>query len=325
MSAADRPYIPDLDSIAPGLDLPAEITRLRRERKAVILAHYYQDPEIQDLADFVGDSLQLSQQAAATDAEVIVFCGVHFMAETAKILSPGKTVVLPDLDAGCSLADRCPAESFREWLKAYPGHAVVSYINCSAAVKALSDIICTSSNAERIVRSVPEGTPIIFAPDQQLGRYVIKQTGRDMVLWPGSCSVHVIFSERQIVRLKVEHPDAVVVAHPECEERVLALADYIGSTTALLNFTKRSTAGSFIVATESGILHQMKKASPGKVFIPAPPDNGCSCNECPYMRLNTLEKVYRCMRDRRPVVTLPEALRVRAKVPLDRMLELSRA
>jgi quinolinate synthase len=311
-------------SVSPAVDLFAEIDRMKRQLNAVILAHYYQEPDIQDIADVIGDSLALARAAEKTTADIIVFCGVHFMAETAAILNPGRLVLLPDLEAGCSLSDSCPAPEFERFIQAHPGHTVISYINCSAAVKALSDIICTSSNAERIVRSVPDRSPIIFAPDQQLGRYVIKQTGRDMVLWPGSCSVHVIFSERQIVRLKIEHPDAVVVAHPECEERVLKLADYIGSTTALLNFTKTSAARCFIVATESGILHQMKKASPGKEFIPAPPDNGCACNECPYMRLNTLEKVYLCMRNRSPVVTLPEPLRLRARVPLDRMLELSR-
>ena len=311
-------------SVSPAPDLFADIERLKRQLNAVILAHYYQEPDIQDIADVIGDSLALAQAAEKTTAEVIVFCGVHFMAETAAILNPGRQVLLPDLEAGCSLSDSCPAPEFERFIKSHPGHTVISYINCSAAVKALSDIICTSSNAERVVGSVPDGVPIIFAPDQQLGRYVAKRTGRDMVLWPGSCSVHVIFSERQIVRLKVEHPDAHVIAHPECEERVLALADFIGSTTALLNYTKSSPASRFIVATESGILHQMKKASPGKTFIPAPPDNGCACNECPYMRLNTLEKVYLCMRDRTPVVTIPEPVRVRARAPLDRMLALSR-
>src|SRR5512137_2021018 len=246
-------------SVSPALDLFAEIERMKRELNAVILAHFYQEPDIQDIADVIGDSLALAQAAEQTTADVIVFCGVHFMAETAAILNPGRQVLLPDLEAGCSLSDSCPAPEFERFVRAHPGHTVISYINCSAAVKALSDIICTSSNAERIVRSVPEGTPIIFAPDQQRGRYVISQTGRDMVLWPGSCSVHVIFSERQIVRLKVEHPDALVIAHPECEARVLAHADYIGSTTALLNYTKSSPARRFIVVTESGILHQMKK------------------------------------------------------------------
>jgi quinolinate synthase len=311
--------------VDPRIDLFAEIDRLKRERHALILAHYYQEPDIQDIADVIGDSLALAQAAAKTRADVIVFCGVHFMAETATILNPGVPVLLPDLAAGCSLSDSCPAPAFEAFIAKHPGHTVISYINCSAAVKAQSDIICTSSNAERIVRSVPAETPIIFAPDQQLGRYVIGKTGRDMVLWPGACSVHMLFSEKQIVRLKVEHPEAIVLAHPECEAAVLRLADHIASTTGLLEFATKSPAKAFIVATESGILHQMKKASPGKLFIPAPPDNGCSCNECPYMRLNTLEKVYLCMRDMTPIVSLPEDLRLRARVPLERMLELSRS
>jgi len=313
-----------IGSVDPRIDLFAEIDRLKRERNALILAHYYQEPDIQDIADVIGDSLALAQAAAKARADVIVFCGVHFMAETATILNPGVPVLLPDLAAGCSLSDSCPAPAFEAFIAKHPGHTVISYINCSAAVKAQSDIICTSSNAERIVRSVPAKTPIIFAPDQQLGHYIIGKTGRDMVLWPGACSVHMLFSAKQIVRLKVEHPEALVLAHPECEAGVLGLADHIASTTGLLDFATRSSVKAFIVATESGILHQMKKASPGKVFIPAPPDNGCSCNECPYMRLNTLEKVYLCMRDMTPVVSLPEDLRVRARVPLERMLELSR-
>jgi quinolinate synthase len=245
------------------------------------------------------------------------------MAETAKILNPDKLVVLPDLDAGCSLSDSCPAPAFERFIRSHPGHFVISYINCSAAVKALSDVICTSSNAERIIRQIPPETPIIFAPDQQLGRYLVRKTGREMLLWPGACSVHVIFSERAIVRLKVEHPDALVLAHPECEERVLRLADHIGSTTSILEYAKKSAARSFIVATESGIIHQMKKACPDKTFIPAPADNGCACNECPYMRLNTLEKVYRCMRDRTPAISLPEDLRLAALAPLEKMLDMS--
>jgi quinolinate synthase len=305
-------------------DLFAEIGRLKREMNAVILAHFYQEPDIQDIADVIGDSLALAQAAERTTADVIVFCGVHFMAETAAILNPGRQVLVPDLAAGCSLSDSCPAPEFERFLEAYPDHVVISYINCSAAVKALSDLICTSSNAERIVGSVMPGQPIVFAPDQQLGRYVITRTGRDMVLWPGSCSVHVTFSAREIIRLRAKHPDALVLAHPECEDRVLELADHIGSTTGLLNYTKTSPAPAFIIATEPGIIHQMTKANPGKTFIPAPADNGCACNECPYMRLNTLEKVFLCMRDRAPVVSLPEDLRVRARVPLDRMLELSR-
>ena len=305
------------------VDLFAEIERLKRERHAIVLAHYYQEPDIQDIADVVGDSLALAQAAARTSADVIVFCGVHFMAETAKIVNPGKRVVLPDLQAGCSLADSCPAPEFERFVRAHPDHYVISYINCSAGVKALSDVICTSSNAERMIAHVPTGQPVIFAPDQQLGRYLVTKTGRDMLLWPGACSVHIIFSERAIVRLKVEHPEALVLAHPECEERVLALADHIGSTTSILEYAKKSPAPSFIVVTEAGIIHQMKKACPGKTFIPAPPDNGCACNECPYMRLNTLEKVYRCMRDGTPEITIPEGLRLRALAPLQRMLELS--
>jgi quinolinate synthase len=309
--------------VDPRLDLFAEIARLKQALNAVILAHYYQEPDIQDIADVIGDSLQLAQQAAKTTADVIVFCGVHFMAETAKILNPGKQVLLPDLNAGCSLADSCPAPEFGAFVARHPGHVVVSYINCSAAVKTLSDVICTSSNAERIIRQLPASQPIVFAPDMQLGRYIEKQTGRPMVLWPGACSVHVTFSERMLVRLKVEHPDALVLAHPECQDGILRLADHIGSTTSILNYAVTSQARAFIVATESGILHQMRKACPDKVFIPAPPDNGCACNECPYMRLNTLERVYLCMRDRRPEITMAEGLRVRALRPLSRMLEMS--
>jgi len=305
------------------IDLFSEIARLKREMNAVILAHFYQEPDIQDIADVIGDSLALAQAAAKTDASAIVFCGVHLMAETAKILNPDKLVLLPDLAAGCSLSDSCPAPEFEAFVKAHPGHTVITYINSSAAVKALSDIICTSSNAERIVRQVAADRPILFAPDQHLGRYVIKRTGRDMVLWPGSCSVHVTFSERQLIRLKAEHPDALVLAHPECEDRVLRLADHIGSTTSILTFATTNPARRFIVVTEPGIIHQMKKARPDKEFIPAPPDSGCSCNECPYMRLNTLEKVYLCMRDRQPEITLPEPLRERCLVPLRRMLEMS--
>ncbi len=307
----------------PSLDLFAEIERLKRQLNAVILAHFYQEPDIQDIADVIGDSLALAQQAARTPADVIVFCGVHFMAETAKILNPGKLVLMPDETAGCSLSESCPAPEFERFVRAHPDHFVISYINCSAAVKALSDVICTSSNAERIIRQVPAGRPIIFAPDQQLGRYLVKKTGRDMLLWPGACSVHMMFSERLLVRLKFDHPDALVLAHPECEDRILRLADHVGSTTSILEYAKTSPARAFIVVTEAGIIHQMKKACPDKVFIPAPPDSGCACNECPYMRLNTLEKVYTCMRDRRPAIELPEALRLQALAPLERMLAMS--
>ncbi|MFL5369855.1 MAG: quinolinate synthase NadA [Myxococcales bacterium] len=306
-----------------GLALEKEIDRLRKEMNAVILAHYYQDPEIQDIADFVGDSLQLSQAAAKTDAQVIVFCGVHFMAETAKILNPKKQVLIPDLDAGCSLADRCPPDQFGKWLEQYPGHKVVSYINCSAGVKALSDVICTSSNAEKIVASFPPGTPIVFAPDRHLGAWVQKKTGRDLVMWPGFCIVHEQFTERQLQKLKVRHPQAKLIAHPECEEGVLEMADFVGSTRALVEYVKRDPAKSFIVATEVGVLHLMQKERPDAELIPAPPSSGCNCAICPYMRLNSLEKIYLCMRDRTPEITVPEDVRVRALQPVKRMLELS--
>ncbi|HJV23140.1 MAG TPA: quinolinate synthase NadA [Holophagaceae bacterium] len=316
------PYIPDLDSIPAGLDLVAEIQRLKRDRKAVILAHYYQEPEIQDLADFVGDSLQLSQQAAKTDAEVIAFCGVHFMAETAKILNPTKKVVIPDMDAGCSLADRCPADHFAKWLEQYPGHEVVSYINCSAGVKALSTIICTSSNAVRVVESIPKDKPIVFAPDRHLGKWVSNQTGRDMVLFPGFCIVHEQFTQRRVAALKAERPDALVIAHPECVEQVSSLADFVGSTAALLRFVKERPEKAFIVATEAGILHQMRKARPDAELIPAPADSGCNCSLCPYMKLNNLEKLYLALRDLQPEITLDESIRTQALKPLERMLAL---
>lgn len=309
--------------VDPEIDLAAEIARLKRELNAVILAHYYQDPDIQDIADFIGDSLQLARHAARTTAEVIVFCGVHFMAETAKILSPDKLVLLPHAGAGCSLADGCPAPAFAAFVRQHPGHTVVSYINCSAAVKALSDIICTSGNAAAIIRQLPAETPILFAPDMQLGRYIERQTGRKMVLWPGACSVHVAFSARRLMRLKSEHPDALVLAHPECEDSVLALADHVGSTSSILGFAVKSPARTFLVATEPGIIHQMTRACPGKVFIPVPADSGCACNMCPWMRLNTIERVYWCMRDRQPAITIPEDLRLRALRPLERMLAMT--
>ncbi|MDX6379330.1 MAG: quinolinate synthase [Rubrobacteraceae bacterium] len=303
-----------------------EIERLKGELNAVILAHYYQEPEIQDLADFIGDSLGLARQAQGTDADVIVFCGVHFMAETAKILNPANTVVLPDLDAGCSLADSCPPEAFRRFIEERPGHTVVSYVNTSAEVKALSDIICTSSNAEKVIGSIPEGTPIIFGPDRHLGRYIVEKTGREMVLWPGTCMVHILFSERKIRQLKVRHPEAEVLAHPECEERVLRVADHIGSTSSLLNRVVESPARKFIVATEPGILHQMRKLAPEKEFMRAPgkgPEGSCeACSECPHMRRNTVEKLYWCMRDLSPEITLDEELRLRALRPIERMLEI---
>lgn len=307
----------------PTLDLFSEIEKLKKEKNAVILAHYYQEPDIQDVADYIGDSLGLSQKAASTEASIIVFAGVHFMAETAKILNPGKKVLLPDLNAGCSLSDSAPPAVFKLFREKHPDHLVITYINCSAGMKALSDIICTSSNAQKIVESLPADQKIIFAPDKNLGAYINKKTGRNMLLWNGACMVHEIFSQEKITRLKVRHPDAVVIAHPECEEPVLALADYIGSTTGLLKYTETSPAQKFIVATETGILHQMQKANPGKTFIPAPPNNACACNDCPYMKLNTLEKLYLCMKYEQPEITMDEEIRIAAKKPIDRMLEIS--
>lgn len=309
--------------VDPALDLFAEIEKMKKEKNAVIIAHYYQEPDIQDVADYIGDSLGLSQQAAKTDADMIVFAGVHFMAETAKILSPKKKVLLPDLKAGCSLADACPAELFSRFKMRYPEHVVITYINCSAEIKALSDIICTSSNAQKVIESVPADKRIIFAPDRNLGKYLIVKTGRDMVLWEGACMVHEIFSAEKIWKLKNRHPHAKVIAHPECELRVLELADYIASTTGLLKYTKNSEANEFIVVTETGIIHQMQKASPEKVFIPAPPDNGCACNDCPYMKRNTLEKLYLCMKYELPEIIVPENTRVLAKQSIERMLEIS--
>nr|WP_199320741.1 quinolinate synthase NadA [Leptolyngbya sp. FACHB-261] len=304
-------------------DLFAAIQSLKRELNAVILAHYYQDPDIQDVADYLGDSLGLSQQAASTNAEVIVFAGVHFMAETAKILNPDKLVLLPDLAAGCSLADSCPPEAFAAFKAAHPNHLVVSYINCTAEIKAMSDIICTSANAVQIVRQIPETQPIIFAPDRNLGRYVMQQTGRELVLWQGACIVHETFSERKLLQLKTAYPQAEVIAHPECEPILLRHAQYIGSTTALLKYAQSSTSQTFIVATEPGIIHQMQKQAPQKQFIPAPPLSNCACNECPHMRLNTLEKLYWAMKNRAPEITMPETTRVAALRPIQRMLAMS--
>jgi quinolinate synthase len=315
------PREPDLAS----LDLDAEIRRLKRERNAVLLAHYYQESEIQDLADVIGDSLQLAQAAQRTQADVILFAGVEFMAETAKILNPERIVLVPDVKAGCSLADGCPVEPFRAWKAKFPGAVVVSYINCSAAVKAESDWICTSSNAEKVVRAIPEDKQILFAPDKNLGRYLIKKTGRDMQLWPGSCIVHETFSLRKLAALRVAHPHAELIAHPECEEPLLEQAAFIGSTAALLNHVATGSAREYIVATEPGILHQMQKRAPDKTLIPAPPEANCACNECPFMRLNTPEKVYLALRDLAPRLELPEDLRLRAKLPIDRMLALSAA
>jgi len=305
-------------------DRPARIQELKQQRRALILAHYYQEPAIQDLADVIGDSLELSRRAAATDADVIVFCGVHFMAETAKILNPGRTVVLPDLAAGCSLADACPADEFARFRAQHPDHIVVSYINCSAAVKAQSDLICTSSNAVDLVRQLPADRPILFAPDQNLGRWVQRQSGRELTLWPGSCIVHETFSEEALLRLKHEHPEAEVIAHPECQPHLLDLADFIGSTSALLRHAASSDATTFLVLTEPGILHQMRRRLPAKTFHDVPGADGCSCNACPYMRLNTLEKLERCLETLSPAIELDEDLRLRALAPIERMLAMSR-
>ncbi|MGZ3900632.1 MAG: quinolinate synthase NadA [Bacteroidia bacterium] len=305
------------------LDLFEEINRLKKEKNAVILAHYYQDADIQDIADYIGDSLGLAQEAQKTSAKIILFAGVHFMAETAKILNPGKKVLIPDLKAGCSLADSCPPDSFAAFKAKHPGHIVITYINCTAEIKALSDIICTSSNAVQIVESLPKDQPIIFAPDKNLGAYINKKTGRNMLLWNGSCMVHEIFSLEKLIKLKVQHPDAKVIAHPECEAAILEHADFIGSTTALLNYSKKSTDKEFIVLTETGILHQMQKESPSKTFIPAPPNNSCACNDCPYMKLNTLEKIYVALKYEQPELLMSEDLINKAKAPILKMLELS--
>ena len=310
-------------SALPTQDLFEAIEDLKKDLNAVVLAHYYQDADIQDVADYIGDSLGLSRQAAATSADVIVFAGVHFMAETAKILNPHKQVLLPDLNAGCSLADSCPPAAFAAFKAAHPDHLVISYINCTAAIKAMSDIICTSSNAVSIVQQLPAEQKIIFAPDQNLGRYVMQQTGRDMVLWQGSCIVHETFSEKKLVQLQITHPEAEIIAHPECEAVVLRHADFIGSTTALLKYAQQSTKTEFIVVTEPGIIHQMEKQAPGKVFIPAPPTANCACNECPHMRLNTLEKLYLAMKTRQPEITLDPDIQRQALKPIQRMLEMS--
>jgi quinolinate synthase len=305
------------------LDLFSEIERLKKEKNAIILAHYYQEPDIQDVADFIGDSLGLAQKAQSTDADIIVFAGVHFMAETAKILNPEKKVLLPDLKAGCSLSDSAPPELFKKFRDQYPDHLVITYINCSAGMKALSDIICTSSNAQAIIESLPADQKIIFAPDKNLGAYLKKKTGRDMVLWNGACIVHEIFSLEKITKLKIRHPKALLIAHPECEEPILRISDFIGSTTSLLKYTIESDSKEFIVATETGILHQMQIQSPGKTFIPAPPDNMCACNDCPYMKLNTLEKLYLCMEYEEPQITMEKSLIDASKKPIMRMLEIS--
>lgn len=326
-----KEHIRQLDSrgfldiqIDPVLDLVDEINKLKKEKNAVVLAHYYQDSDIQDLADFVGDSLQLSQEAARTPASMIAFAGVHFMAETAKILSPDKKVVLPDLKAGCSLSDSCPAPLFAKFREKYPDHIVVSYVNCTTELKTLTDICCTSSNAVHVINSIPKDKGIIFAPDKNLAAYIEKVTGRTMIKWDGACMVHEIFSREKITKLKVKHPEAKIIAHPECEDQVLELAEYIGSTSGLLKFVQKDPAQSFIVATESGILHQMQLKCPEKTFIPAPPNNHCACNECPHMKRNTLEKLYLCLKYELPEVILSERVIREARASIDRMLEISK-
>lgn len=322
MKRLDQKGFLDLE-IPEGLDLVAEIKRLKKEKKAVLLAHYYQEAEIQELADYLGDSLYLAQAAEKVAAEMIVFAGVHFMAETAKIINPSKKVILPDLNAGCSLADSCPPNEFKKFIDQYPGAHVVTYINCSAEIKALSSIVCTSSNAVRIIESIPEGETIIFAPDKNLGRYLIKETGRDMILWDGSCIVHEAFSFERIVSLAKEYPKAEFIAHPESESQVLDIADYIGSTSGLLNYVEKNASNTFIVATEAGILHEMKKRCPNKTFIPAPvEDETCACSECAFMKLNTLEKLYLCLEHENPEVILSESLIAKAKLPITKMLKL---
>ena len=311
------------EQIDPSLDLFDEIEKLKKEKNAVILAHYYQEPDIQDIADYIGDSLGLSQQAAKTDADIIVFAGVHFMAETAKILSPNKKVLLPDTKAGCSLADSCPPHLFKKFKEQYPDHLVITYVNCTAELKALSDIVCTSSNAVQIVESLPKDQKIIFGPDKNLGAYVAKKTGRDLVLWNGACMVHEIFSREKITKLKSRYPEAKLLAHPECEDVILEMADYIGSTTGLLNYSIKSPAQEFIIATEAGILHQMQKDNPTKTFIPAPPNNNCACNDCPHMKRNTLEKLYLCLKNESPEIFVPMNIIERAVKPIERMLSIS--
>lgn len=305
------------------LDLVQEIKYLKEKKNAVILAHYYQNADIQDIADYIGDSLGLAQQAQKNKADIILFAGVHFMAETAKILNPEKKVLIPDLNAGCSLADSCPADKFSEFKKYHPEHIVITYINCTAEIKALSDIICTSSNAVQIIESLPKDQKIIFAPDKNLGAYVNKKTGRNMVLWNGTCMVHEIFSLEKIIKLKIKHPDAEIIAHPECDDTILEKANFIGSTTALLNYTKKTNTNEFIVATETGIIHQMQKLNPHKLFIPAPPNNNCACNDCPHMKLNTIEKIYVALKYEQPELLMDEQLIIKAKQPILKMLELS--
>ena len=321
MSNVSKGYVDEQVDVQ--MDIFAEIEILKKQKNAVILAHYYQNPDIQDVADYIGDSLGLAQQAQQTNADIILFAGVHFMAETAKILNPTKKVLIPDMNAGCSLADSCPPQQFSKFKAEHPNHIVISYINCTAEIKALSDIICTSSNAVKIVESLPKDQQIIFAPDKNLGAYVNKITGRNMVLWDGACMVHEIFSLEKIIKLKIQHPHAQLVAHPECEAIILDKADFIGSTTAILNYVKTNPCKEFIVATETGILHQMVKDSPLKTFIPAPPNNSCACNDCPHMKLNTLEKIYLTLKYEQPELLLPAHLIEAAKKPILRMLSLS--
>lgn len=311
-------------SVDPRIDIFEEIEKLKKEKNAVILAHYYQEPDIQDIADFIGDSLALSQKAANTNADIILFAGVEFMAETAKILSPQKKVILPDLKAGCSLADSCPPKEFAAFKAQHPDHIVISYVNCSAEIKALTDIVCTSTNAVQIIESIPSDQPIIFGPDRNLGAYVKKKTGRDnIVIWDGACMVHEIFALDKILKLKSENPDAQLIAHPECEAELLNHSDYIGSTAGLLKFVGDSNSSTFIVATESGIIHQMQKQNPEKTFIPAPPNNTCACNDCPYMKLNTIEKLYNCLKYELPEIHVNEELSLAARKPIEKMLEIS--
>ncbi len=314
-------FVPD--EIDPALDLHQEIASLKAKKNAVILAHFYQNPDIQDIADYIGDSLGLAQQAQKSTADIILFAGVHFMAETAKILNPSRKVLIPDLKAGCSLSDSCPPALFAQFKAQHPDHKVISYINCSAEIKAMSDVICTSSNAKKIVDSFDEDQPLIFAPDKNLGAYINMQTKRNMILWNGACMVHEIFSEQKILKLKTSHPEALVIAHPECEPPILKLADFIGSTTQLLDFTKKNDNKEFIIVTETGIIHQMQELSPSKTFIPAPPENACACNDCPHMKLNTLEKIYLALKYEQPELLMDSALMEKALLPLERMLELS--
>ena len=308
------------------MSLVEKIKRLKKEKNAVILAHYYQHPEIQEIADYVGDSLGLSQKAAETNADIIVFAGVHFMAETAKILNPTKTVVLPDLEAGCSLADSCPPESFSKFVEAHSDHIVITYINCSAEIKSLSDIVCTSSNALKIVESVPKNTPIIFVPDRNLGKYISKKTGREMLLWDGSCVVHEAFSIEKLLAIYKEHPDSKIIAHPESEEHILDTATYIGSTAGMINYVKANPKEKFIVATEAGILHKMQQEVPNTELIPAPAneDNSCACSECGFMKVNTLQKLYDCLVNESPRIEVSDTIREKALLPIERMLELSK-